>query len=263
MLARGPFDNLSARDRATVRRMAQPGEAERAGVAERSDVAPAPGLRLPVWAWLALWLALWVGASAALHASLHGGWNGWHLALATFLSINVLVCVWEISLWRRIDEIERWHHEPRVAGGRPRGSVFLARLALRDLGTLTWARIWSEYARYDPAYADRRSFGFAIDVGNGFSTLLPSLFFLVGMSVPLVSAPVLGIVGLLVFYQKLYGTLLYFFTFLFQRRYRGHRLVPLLLAVGGSNGIWLLFPALGLYVCVRLILENRFDLLWG
>lgn len=32
---------------------------------------------------------------------------------------------------------------------------------------------------------------------------------------------------------------------------------------GGINGIWLVFPALGLYVCVRLILENRFDVLWS
>jgi hypothetical protein len=33
--------------------------------------------------------------------------------------------------------------------------------------------------------------------------------------------------------------------------------------VGGTNGVWLVFPAIGLYVCVRLIVENRFDLIWN
>ena len=72
-----------------------------------------------------------------------------------------------------------------------------------------------------------------------------------------------ALVGAFIFYQKLYCTCLYFFTFLFNRRYEGHRLAPLLGVVGGTNGIWIVFPAIGLYVCIRLILEGRFDLLWG
>ena len=35
------------------------------------------------------------------------------------------------------------------------------------------------------------------------------------------------------------------------------------LIVGGTNGIWFLFPALGLYVCIRLILENSFRVIQG
>jgi len=33
--------------------------------------------------------------------------------------------------------------------------------------------------------------------------------------------------------------------------------------VGGTNGTSLVFPAIGLYVCLRLILENRFDVIWN
>jgi hypothetical protein len=81
------------------------------------------------------------------------------------------------------------------------------------------------------------------------------------MTVPVLPPVILGILGAFIFYQKFYCTSLYFFTFIFNRRYKGHRLGPLLAVVGGTNGIWIVFPAIGLYVCVRLILENRLDLL--
>jgi hypothetical protein len=234
-----------------------------------SDAVPGEGearsgLRLPVWAWLCLWMGVWVGGSATLHYAIHGVVNGWQLALAIFLSINILICVWEIALYFQIDTIEAWHHEPRHTSGRPRGSLFTSEATLRDLAsTRLWARVWSEYARYDPSYADRKSFGFAIDVGNGFSTLIPSLVFFFAMTVPLLPARVVGLIGAFFFYQKFYGTCLYFFTYLFNKRYQGHSLVRVVAIVGGTNGIWLVFPAIGLYVCLQLVMQGRFDLLWN
>jgi hypothetical protein len=74
---------------------------------------------------------------------------------------------------------------------------------------------------------------------------------------------VLGIVGLLLFYQKLYGTLLYFFTYVFNRRYEGQPRAAVWTFVGGVNGIWLVFPAMGLWVCFRLIWERSFAVLAG
>ena len=189
--------------------------------------------------------------------------NGWHLTLTVFLAINLLICIWEISLGAQIGTIEGWHHDPESKRQRPRGSVFTAMASPRDLFTTKlWARVWSEYAVYDPGYARRGSFGFAIDVGNGWSTLLPSLFFLVGMTAGMVSPVVLGLVGALIFYQKFYGTCLYFFQYLYNRRFEGRPLSGVLAVVGGTNGVWLVFPAVGLYVCMRLILDGRFDILW-
>jgi len=226
--------------------------------------AGSTGFTLPVWVWLTLWMAVWVGVPLLAHRAVHGVVNPWHVALSFFLAINILICIWEISLGAQISEIERWHHDPEGRRERPRGLIWLAAATPRDLlSTRLWARVWSEYALYDPSYADRRSFGFAIDVGNGWSTLLPSLFFLVGMTAGFVPAVVLGLVGAFLFYQKFYGTCLYFFTYLFNRRYQGHPIGRLIPIVGGSNGIWLIFPAVGLYVCLRLILENRYDLLWS
>jgi hypothetical protein len=226
------------------------------------------GLRLPVWSWLVAWMGVWVGGSVLAHLALHGVVNGWHVLLSIFLGINVMICIWEISLWHRIDEIERWFHNPgtvdEAGEGRPKGNLYLKRVSLRELAsTRLWALVWYGYAYYDPSYADRRSFGFAIDVGNGFSTLIPSLLFHVGMTLTILSPVWLGIVGGLIFYQKFYGTCLYFFSYLFNRRYEGHRLSSLVAMVGGTNGIWLVFPAFGLYVCARLILDDSFAVIRG
>ena len=221
-------------------------------------------MRLPVWQWLLLWLVVWVGGAGAAHYAVHGVVNGWHLAVSLFLAINILICIWEISLGAQIGNIERWMHDPAARVERPRGLLWTRRVSFSELATTKlWARVWYEYARYDDGYADRKSFGFSIDVGNGWSSLLPSLFFLVGMTAGYASPVVLGLVGALLFYQKFYCTALYFFQYLFNRRYEGHSLSSVLAVVGGSNGIWLVFPAIGLYVCVRLVLEGRYDLLWS
>ena len=58
-------------------------------------------------------------------------------------------------------------------------------------------------------------------------------------------------------------TCVYFFQYLYNRRYEGRPLAGVLAVVGGTNGLWLFFPLIGLYVCARLILENRFDLIWS
>ncbi len=83
------------------------------------------------------------------------------------------------------------------------------------------------------------------------------------LTVPIFSPVILGILGLLLFYQKFYCTCVYFFQYLYNRRYQGRPLPGVLAVVGGTNGLWLFFPLIGLYVCLHLILDNRFDLIWG
>jgi hypothetical protein len=220
--------------------------------------------RLPVWGWLAIWAGVWVGVPVAAHWALHGVVNGFHVLLAVFLAINLLICVWEISLWHRMRDIVRWYEMPRGSGDRPTGNLYTAPVSLRELAsTRLWARTWLGYSYWDDGYADPKSFGFTIDVGNGFSTLIPSLVFHVGMTLPLLPPVWLGIVGLLIFYQKLYGTCLYFFQYLYNERYRDRPLGGVLAVVGGTNGIWLVGPLIGIYVCVRLILGGSMDVLWG
>ncbi len=218
--------------------------------------------RYPVWIWLVAWMIALVGGSVLLHWSWHGVVNGWQITLAFFLAINLLICGWEISLWHRIADIRRWFHDPRGSDDRPRGNLYTTPVSAREFAsTRLWARTWLGYAYWDDGYADPKSFGFAIDVGNGFSTALPSAFFLVAMTVPLVSPVVLGIVGLLLFYQKFYCTCLYFFQYFYNQRWRERSLGGLIGVVGGTNSAWLVFPAIGFYVSVRLVVERSFDVL--
>lgn len=219
-------------------------------------------MRLPFWVWYVGWIWLVVGLAGLAHWNAHSVVNGWHLALCVFLAINLVTCVQEIALGLRITTIERWHHDPEGRAERPRGSMWLERVSPRDLLSATfWGRTWYEYAYYDPSYADRKSFGFAIDVGNGWSSLIPSAAFLVGMTTETLPAVWLGLLGLVLFYQKFYGTCLYFFTFVFNRRYERNPMSRVVAIVGGTNGVWLLFPALGLYVSLRLVLDRSYAVL--
>ncbi len=223
-------------------------------------------VKQPVWVWTIIWLAIWTAGLGFLHQQMHGSLSAWHLTLVLFLAVNLLITFQEISLYLCIDQLEaryqeRQNRQPGEARPR-RKSFFLAPASFGELLTpALWSNVWAEYAKYDPSYADRKSFGFAIDVGNGFSTLIPSLLFLFGMTLEIFSPLVLGILGLLLFYQKFYCTGLYFFTYLFNRRYEGHSRAAVWSVVGGSNIIWMIFPAIGMYVCYQLIVERSFDIL--
>ena len=216
-----------------------------------------PTLRLPYWAWYTLFVFGCTIVFSAWHASAWGGVNGWQTLLAFFLAVNIITCVQEICLGLRISTIERWTHDPAAWSTRPKGSMWLTPVSPRELASATfWARLWYEYAFYDPSYADRRSFGFFVDIGNGWWTLVPSVVFLFGMTLDWMSPVALGLLGALLFYQKLYNTSLYFVSYLFNRRYELQPIAWVIPIVGGTNGVWLVFPAIGLWVCTRMILDG-------
>ena len=229
-----------------------------------SDAARESGLRLPFWAWITLYLVVGVGTSVAAHYAVRGVVNGWHVMIAFFLFTNIMICWLEISLGANIGLIEYWNHDPAGRAERPPAGVLTSPMTLREaISMRPWVRNMSEYVYYDPSYANRRSYGFWADVGNGWVTLLPSIFFLVGMTAGMVSPVVLGIVGVIIFYQKFYCTSVYFVAYVFNRYYKDRPLAGVVGIVGGTNAVWVVFPALALYACIRLILENRYDIFWS
>ena len=138
-----------------------------------------------------------------------------------------------------------------------------------------WTVLWSTYALYDPAYADQESFGFFIDTGNGWNTFLPSILFLVTMTVhppsisptssfsflsTLLSARNVGIIGMLKYYQEFYGTIMCTIAYFYNKRHLGKSVVECSLVVGISNSLWFFFPAFGMLICYRMIMENTFDM---
>jgi predicted permease len=104
------------------------------------------------------------------------------------------------------------------------------------------------------------SFGFFIDFGNGLSTIPPSLLMNLAMVLPEKLSPLLvGCVGIAMYWQVLYGTLIYILSFVFNKRYKGKSLLDVVLFVGFSNGIWIVFPAIGIWACVVILRDGNLD----
>ena len=143
---------------------------------------------------------------SVLHYHQYGQFNIYQILCSFFCILNILINIWEISLGLYIKKV---HFDYIKLKERFKGNEFGAVVELflmkvdifEALSLKFWTRIWSTYSLYDPSYSNKESFGFFIDVGNGWSTLLPSAIFTVGMTYDLLSARVLGLMGLVLFYQ--------------------------------------------------------------
>ena len=200
-----------------------------------------------------------------LHQREHGIYNITQIGLAFFLVINMMIAWWEIALFVCQDQIHAEYEatkEPYRGRELQRiGEIFARPIPLlRVFSFSEWTTIWSGYSLFDPGYSDRRSFGYNIDVGNGFTTLIPATLFAFGMTFELMPARWLGIIGVVMFWQMFYGTSVYFFQFFNNGRHEGHSLRDLLLFVGITNLMWLVFPIWGLWTSIQLILSGSYGL---
>ena len=120
-----------------------------------------------------------------------------------------------------------------------------------DVGDLfklsTWRSGWTTYALYDKDYIKSKSFGFLIDSGNGLSTLPPMIIWVICSIYECLPAILVGIIGILSFYQMYYGTILYFSSFCFNKKYKSMSTSEAILCVGIPNGFYLIFPLVGMY----------------
>ena len=121
-----------------------------------------------------------------------------------------------------------------------------------------WSKMWSTYALYDPSYQNYESFGFFIDFGNGLSTIPPSILMNLAIVMPEKLSPLLvGCVGLAMYWQVMYGTIIYVLSFMFNRRYEGKSTLEVSLFVGISNSLWFFFPIAGIYSCVCILRDGN------
>ncbi|KAG8469066.1 hypothetical protein KFE25_007584 [Diacronema lutheri] len=206
-------------------------------------------------------LALW-----AAHHAAHGAvlFNWTYLLLSLFCVINTMISVWEISLhvysrWitTSFQQLKKRHEKDTFP------AVFMFQdVPLRDaLSVKYWSNVWILYSFFDESYSDSKSYGFWIDSGNGFSTLLPGIAFVLGMTYDLMDARHLGLLGMIQFYQEFYGTVLYFWSFFYNRRWKDHgwtgsRKHAIFALVLISNGIWFAGPGLGMYVSYHLLMRG-------
>jgi len=138
-------------------------------------------------------------------------------------------------------------------------------LSLGDFfGGKAWAMMWSTYALFDPSYQNQESFGFFIDVGNGYSTIPPCVLVNLAILFPEKCSPLLvGCVAIASYWQVLYGTLIYLLSFMFNQRYKGKNAFEVGCFVGLTNGVWIVFPCLGIFAAVSLLRDGNFDIFSG
>ena len=202
----------------------------------------------------------------AVSYRLHGHLNPYYFLVTLFLSINLLICYWEMCLYLRRDYIverARYWRERRASTGRTPAVEFLAAsVPLRRIASPTlWADVWATYAQYDDAYTDRRTLGFNADVGNGFFTPIPSMILLAALTFEFMPATLAGILGIALFWQWVYVSSLYVVGFWMAGSHKGMPRSVRWTYVWGPNAVWIVVPLLGLFVSARLILDGNYGIL--
>ena len=201
-----------------------------------------------------------LSALVSLHRHVHGVINPVHFFLALFCITNAWICICEIALFVHQKEIKRQHAcYTATYGVGVLPDIFLFQpVTVVELFSLKyWAFMWSQYAALDRSYVDTESFGYCVDVSNGWTTFLPTVTFAIGMSAPILPPRWLGMLGLVEFYKMLYGTAVYFFQYFHNRRFEHTPRAYVWGIIVPANGYWVALPMLGMWACSRLILDGN------
>ncbi|MCY3773236.1 MAG: hypothetical protein OXG98_14620 [Gemmatimonadetes bacterium] len=189
-----------------------------------------------------------------------------HCLMSLFFSTNLLVCYWEVCLFLKRDYIETrteyWRRRQQETGRTPAVEFLTTRVPLRRILSPTiWADVWATYSLFDGSFSDRRTWGFNVDVANGFFTPIPTVILYGTFTVEFMPAVLAGILGLMLSWQWTYMTSVYWVSFFVARRQRLITRGEMYLYIGALNAPWVLFALLGLYVSARLILDGDYGVL--
>eukprot|EP00035_Acanthoeca_spectabilis_P037362 m.44832 g.44832 ORF g.44832 m.44832 type:complete len:223 (-) comp8575_c0_seq1:4209-4877(-) len=198
-------------------------------------------------------------ALVAAHTAIHS-FSSLQAFLALFEVVNLMICLWEIALFCYAGKVANEYREFRekwgTKGQLPQPMLLFQDISLSQaLSFSFWSTIWSTYALMDPAYQDCTSWGFWIDTGNGFTTLIPTIVTAVGMTWDIMPPRILGLLGFVVHYQEFYGTVIYFCQYLYNERYVDQPTSNKLI-VALSNTYWMLAPGIAMWAFYDLIETN-------
>lgn len=255
---------MASREKALRKRVAREESQRQKATDEEREVdenARPPFSILNVGTAIALFLAV---LSCPFAANL-GRRSPLNLALLFFNTLNVFIAACEVILGFNIAYIRADYRrlKERYTGREWDACVAYLTMPLtpRELFRAeTWARMWSTYALYDPSYQNQESFGFFIDFGNGLSTIPPSLLMNLAICFPdKVSSLWCGCIGLAMYWQVMYGAIIYILSFVFNQRGRSFGTLEVCLFVGVSNCIWIVFPIFGVYSCFSMLRDGNAD----
>ncbi len=211
-------------------------------------------------------IAVLTAAGIGVRYWVYGHLNASFCLLSLFFSTNLLICYWETCLILHLDLIrqraEYWHARLKETGRSPIGEFLTTEIPLtKILSPQAGADMWAVYSLYDGSYIDRRTYGFNIDIANGFFTMVPTLVLYAAFTVAFLPAHVAGILGVALFWQWEYATSVYMASFYVAGRHKLISRADRATYIWGSNATWLLFPLLGLYVSIRLIVDGDYSVL--
>ena len=223
-----------------------------------------PGMPAGLFAALVIATLAFAGVGGRYCA--RGDFDVIHAVLSLFFSINLLICYFEACLFLRRDYIEArtdyWRERRDETGKTPATQFLLTKVPLtKTLSPTVWADIWATYAQFDGSYADRRTYGFNVDIANGFATPLPTLLLYAAYTFDMLPALVAGIIGVMLFWQLTYMTSVYLVSFFVANRQARISRGELYIYILAMNAPWILCPLLGLYVSIRLILDGDYSVL--
>jgi hypothetical protein len=218
-------------------------------------------IRLNVLNAIILWLVVTTGGSLLLLP--YDRKNPIIILMLFFNNLNILIAMCEIILGLRIQTIKDDYKEnmKKYDGKEWKcGLDFLLMPLPNPICSKSWSKMWSTYAVYDPSYQNNESFGFFIDVGNGWSTIPPCLLWNYAMAYPnSCSALLVGCVGIASYWQVCYGTIIYLLSYMWNKRYQGKSVLENLGFVGFANMLWFWFPLIGIYASVCILKDGNFS----
>ncbi len=224
------------------------------------------GPTVPVALVVALTIAAGTLLGILVRLQTGGQLNFLHSLFCLFFSVNLLICYWEICLFFLRDRIgtraEYWRELQGRTGRSPAHGFFATRIGLTQvLSPSVWADAWAAYCYYDDSYADRRTFGFNVDIANGFVTPVPTLVLYAAFTVGYPSARIAGIIGLMMSWQWVYMTSTYLVSFFVARRQTLLSRRDVYIYIVAINSFWILCALLGGYVSVALIVNGDYRVL--
>ena len=225
-----------------------------------------PLFAVPVFLIAILVILVLTLAGIGARAAFLGDFDLVHAAMILFFSANLVICYWELCLIVRRDYIEEraghWQRHWRKAGRSPPVEFLSGKVPLSKFVSPTlWADVWASYSHVDGSYADRTTYGYNVDAGNGLITPVPTLVLFAAYTFDLMPALVAGVVGAMLFWQLVHATSVYWVSFFMAERHAKISRRDLCIYIFALNSPWILFPLLGIYVSIRLIVDGNYSVL--
>ncbi len=223
-------------------------------------------MSLPVGVLAALKIGLLTALGIGHRLYWHGDVGLVYVIVALLLSLNLVICYWEICLFFRRDHIGSrltyWRERGRDTGRNPTTAFLVSAVPVKAaFSPKVWADVWATYSTYDDGYTDRRTYAFMVDTANGFAAVIPTVILYAAYTTEFLPPLAAGVVGIMLFWQWAYTTCVYLASVFVGKQHQNMSKGGLYGVVIGSNAPWILFSLVGLYVSVRLIVDDNYNVL--